>query len=136
MRSFVPRRRFLLLSATSATLLLIPKLVIAQIIPPIPQLGLAWPGLAPDDLDRMHAAAARLYEGRSIGTVERWRNPDTKDAGEVELIRSFDMQGMPCRTISYEIRYATNRNRLNHYTVNWCRVPGDGWKVVEIGRPP
>src|SRR5262249_9108158 len=33
---------------------------------------------AQDDIDRMEAAAARLYEGRSIGTIERWRNPDTK----------------------------------------------------------
>ena len=45
-----------------------------------------WPGLSQDDVDRMQAAAARLYEGRSIGTVERWRNPDSKDAGEVKLV--------------------------------------------------
>lgn len=136
MLPFGPRLRVVLLSTAFATMALIPKLVMAQAIPPIPQLGIAWPGLPPDDLNRMHSAAARLYEGRSIGTIERWRNPDTKDAGEVELIRSFDMQGMPCRTIDYTIRYETNRNRLNHYTVNWCRVPGDDWKIIEIGRPP
>ena len=38
--------------------------------------AVAWPGLTQDSLDRMNAAAARLYEGRSIGTVERWRNPE------------------------------------------------------------
>ncbi len=136
MLPFRPRRRVLFPGAAFATLVLIPKLVIAQAIPPIPQLGIGWPGLPPDDLARMHAAAARLYEGRSIGTVERWRNPDTKDAGEVELIRSFDVHGMPCRTMNYDVRFATNRDRINHYTINWCRVPGDDWKIVEIGRPP
>jgi hypothetical protein len=93
---------------------------------------LAWPGLGQDDLDRMNAASARLYEGRSIGTVERWLNPDTRDAGEVKLIRSFDSHGMPCRTLDYIIRFQTNRNRLDHYVVNWCRVSGNDWKVVEL----
>ncbi len=100
---------------------------------PVPRLG--WPGVPPDDVARMHAAAARLYEGRSIGTVERWRNPDTKDAGEVQLIRSFSEKGMPCHAIRYTIRYQGNQNRLDHYVVNWCRVPGDDWKIVELPRP-
>ncbi len=100
---------------------------------PVPSIG--WPGVPPDDVARMHAAAARLYEGSSIGTVERWRNPDTKDAGEVQLIRSFSEKGMPCRAIRYTIRYQANRTRLEHYVVNWCHVPGDDWKIVELPRP-
>jgi hypothetical protein len=108
------------------------KVVLAQ---PVPVPTLAWPGLAQDDIDRMQAAAARLYEGRSIGTVERWRNPDSKDAGEVKLIRSFDSHGMPCRTIDYTIRFETARSRPDHYVLNWCRVTGDTWKIVELARP-
>ena len=116
-----------------SSLMVISQAVVAQTMPSIPMPALAWPGLPQDDLDRMHAAASRLYEGRSIGTVERWRSSDTKDAGEVELIRSFDTHGMPCRTISYRIRYESNRSRLYHYMVNWCRVPSGEWKIVEIG---
>ncbi len=98
---------------------------------PIP----AWPGLPKDDLDRMTAAAARLYEGRSIGTVERWRSPDTKNAGEVKLLQSFEAHGMPCRIIDYTIRFNEQRNRPDHYRLTWCKVPDDGWKIVEIPPP-
>ncbi len=94
-----------------------------------------WPGLSQDDVDRMQAAAARLYEGRSIGTVERWRNPDSKDAGEVKLVRSFESHGMPCRTLDYTIRFESRRNRTDHYVLNWCRVEEGSWKVVELPRP-
>jgi hypothetical protein len=102
---------------------------------PIPVPALAWPGLAEDDINRMHAAAARLYEGRSIGTVERWRSPDSGDAGEVKLTRSFDSHGMPCRTIEYTIRFAGKVGGPDHYILNWCRVTGDTWKIVELARP-
>jgi surface antigen len=94
----------------------------------------AWPGLSQDDVDRMQAAAARLYEGRSIGTVERWRNPDSKDAGEVKLLRSFESHGMPCRTIDYTVRFESRRNSTDHYVLNWCRVEEGSWKVVELPR--
>ena len=94
-----------------------------------------WPGLTEDDLARMHAAAARLYEGRSIGTVERWRSPQSKNAGEVKLIRSFDAHGMPCRTIDYTIRFDIMRDSPDHYVMNWCRVSEDTWKIVELAPP-
>ncbi len=82
----------------------------------------------------MHAAAARLYEGRSIGTVERWFNPDTKNAGEVKLIRSFTAYGMSCRELSYIVRFQTVRNNPSHYQVNWCQIQSGDWKIVEIPR--
>jgi hypothetical protein len=107
----------------------------AGLAQPIPVPALAWPGLTQDDIDRMHAAAARLYEGQSIGTVERWRSPDSKDAGEVKLIRSFDSHGMPCRTLDYTIRFESARNSPNHYVINWCRVAENSWKIVELARP-
>jgi len=71
----------------------------------------AWPGRTQDDVDRMHAAAARLYAGRSIGTVERWRSPDSKDAGEVKLVQSFTAHAMPCRTLDYTIRGYTRQTQ-------------------------
>ncbi|MBS0643192.1 MAG: hypothetical protein U1E70_01135 [Acetobacteraceae bacterium] len=98
---------------------------------PIP----AWPGLPADDVNRMTAAAARLYEGHSIGTVERWRSPDTKNAGEVKLIQSFESHGMPCRRIDYTIRFNQQRNSPDHYVLTWCKVGDEGWKIVEIPPP-
>jgi surface antigen len=99
-----------------------------------PQLG--WPGLTRDDLARMHAAAARLYQGQSIGTVERWRSPQSGDAGAVTLVRSFDEKGMPCRTLDYTIRFEAQRDSPDHYLLNWCRIPDGAWKIVELAPPP
>jgi surface antigen len=95
----------------------------------------AWPGLSHDDIDRMHAAASRLYEGRSIGTIERWRSPDSKNAGEVKLVRSFDAYQMPCRRLDYTIRFDSVRDRPSHYVVNWCKIPEGDWKIVELVAP-
>ncbi len=102
----------------------------------LPQMGdVLWPGLTQDDIDRMHAAGARLYEGGSIGNVERWRSPDTKDAGEVKLTRSFTTRGMPCHTLEYTIRFDNVRNNPSRYVLNWCKTEGGEWKIVELPRP-
>ncbi len=99
--------------------------------------GVAWPGFTDDDFDRMHTAAARLYEGQSsVGTVERWRSPESNDAGEVTLVRIFDSHGMPCRTIDYTIHFAITKDSPDHYVINWCRVSGKTWKIVELAKPP
>jgi hypothetical protein len=103
----------------------------AQVVPPLSS-DVAWPGLTQDDVDRMGAAAARLYEGRSIGTVERWRSPDSKDAGEVKLTHVFEANGMPCRTLDYIIRFESDRRSPSRYVINWCQVQGGQWKIVEL----
>jgi surface antigen len=97
---------------------------------PIPQ-GMPWSGLSRDDLNRMHAAAARLYEGRSIGTIERWRNPDSNDAGEVKLLRQFEAKGMPCSQIEYTIRLAGTQE-LRRYALSWCKLSTGDWKIVDV----
>jgi hypothetical protein len=120
-------------AALIAVFSLTSRVALTQPFPlPTPAPAFPFPGVPPGDADRIQAAAARLREGRSIGTVERWRNPDTKDAGEVELLRRFDHDGMPCRTIRYTIRYKSQPDRLNRSVVNWCRVLDGTWKIVEI----
>jgi len=96
-----------------------------------------WPPLGPhaltnDDLARMEAAAARLYEGQSIGRVERWRSPISKDAGELTLTRIFTARGMPCRTIVYTTRFQADRATLSQYKYTWCMVSPNNWKMVEL----
>lgn len=95
----------------------------------------AWPGLTQGDLDRMRAAAARLYEGVSIGTIERWRNPHSLNAGEIKLVRRFTAHGMPCRRLEYITRFNVDRTRLSHAFINWCMVQQGEWKIVELVPP-
>ncbi len=103
-------------------------------MPQVPN-DVVWPGLSPDDIARMHAAGARLYEGRSIGTIERWRSPESKNAGEVRLVRSFNEHAMPCRTLSYDIRFEAARDKPSRYVVNWCKVESGERKIVELPPP-
>jgi surface antigen len=85
----------------------------------------------------MHAAAAKLYEGRPVGAVETWATPDGTMSGQVKLLHSFDSFNMPCRTIDYTIRFQGMLNSPipDHYVLNWCRVPAGVWKIVQIPSP-
>jgi hypothetical protein len=103
---------------------------VAQITPFSPGGAGSGLRLSKDDIERMHNAASRLYEGRSIGTVERWRNPQTGNAGSVKLIRDLTIKGMPCRRMIYTIRQADDPTRPSNFTVTWCKV-SDEWKLYE-----
>jgi len=94
--------------------------------------GIGMSGLTGDDIARMNAASARLYEGRSIGNVERWRSPRSRDAGEVTMTRQFEWRGMPCRTLDYTIRVDDRKESPEHQTLNWCRLPDGAWRIVEV----
>ncbi len=126
-------RNLLTIAVAAASSAVVTSFALAGALP-LPNNLMAWPGLTADDVDRMQAAAARLYEGRSIGTIERWFNPDTKDAGVIKLVRSFTASGMPCRELDYVIRFETARNAPTHYITNWCKIESGEWKVVELPR--
>jgi|GEM_PF-2446615 len=113
-----------------ALLAVLPAAALAQVNPVVPNQ--IWPGgLSDDDISRMGAAAARLYEGHAIGDVERWRNPDTGNAGLVRLTRRFESNGAPCRTLQYVIRVAKRPRTPAHYRITWCKLNTGEWKIVE-----
>jgi surface antigen len=100
----------------------------------VPQLQNIYPRLNNEDITRMQAAAARLYEGRSIGTVERWRNPDSGNAGSVKLIGSSTVKGLPCRRLEYSVRLQQRAQSPSTYSLNWCKTEAGEWKIVEQPR--
>jgi len=105
---------------------------------PINQPWLGAPGAGPtltqDDVDRMHAAVVRLNEGRSIGTVERWRGASSGNSGEVVLTRRFVAKGMDCHALHYVVHFNRRPNSPRSFVFNWCRQPDGAWKIVELGR--
>ena len=88
-------------------------------------------GLTNEDLDRMNAAAMRLYSDRPAGSVEDWRNPKTHNTGSVKLLRRFKADGMPCWRLEYTIRFQRAANRPRQYRVNWCKTAAGEFKMVE-----
>jgi len=126
---FVPKRRPAV--AAAALLTLASQAALSQsTLPNLGGVGFDWPGLTGDDLNLMHAAAAKLYEGGSVGAVEQWQNPNSNDAGEVKLLQRFESNGMPCRTVDYNIRLASDPGSPEHFIAAWCKTPAEGWKLV------
>ncbi len=96
-----------------------------------PTLQSYYPQLSREDIDRIEAAAARLYTGTGIGDTERWRNPNTGDSGSVKLIGSSEVKGQPCRKLEYTVRLEQKKQELNSYVLNWCKTASGEWKIVE-----
>jgi surface antigen len=124
----LPQRRGKLLLA-AILLAAAPAALSAQIL--VPPLSASKDRLSEDDMNRMGAAAARLSQGRSIGTVERWRNPDTRNAGSVKLVRQFQTRNMPCWRMEYAIHFGGANAESHQYLVNWCKTPEGTWKLLD-----
>ena len=126
----------------AAPLLLAPLLMAmppgahAATLPGSPPSNFALPDniLSSGDFDRMHEAAARLYQNRKIGDVETWAGPDSHDSGSVHLLRSFQTKGMACSRLQYDIRFGTPRE-MQSYRLNWCKTAGGPW-MIEDYTPP
>jgi surface antigen len=116
--------------AASAMMIAGASSAIAQVPQGLPP-GMIWPSLTTSDFDQMHAAAALLYQGRPVGAKERWRNPETHNAGSITLTRDFDMKGMTCRSMEYRIRFGQPSKQHDHYAIDWCAVPDGSWKIVD-----
>jgi surface antigen len=98
-----------------------------------PLFGLTWlEPLTGGDIERMGTASQQVLQHASDDLVAQWQNPESQHAGVVRPIRNFDAHGMPCRTLDYTIRYKEVVDPLDHYVVNWCRLPDGEWKVVEL----
>ena len=118
--------------AVGAALVAVSTAASAQVGLGNPSLG--EPPLSQAAIDRMHAAVARLYQDRPVGSVETWSSPETGASGEVKLLRVFNYQNMPCRTIGYNIKTGAGTGP-NDFTVSWCQVPGGAWKIAQVPAP-
>lgn len=96
-----------------------------------PMLQGVYPQLSGADIDRMGAAAERLYSGTAIGTVERWRNPDNGNSGTVALVGTPEYRGQPCRRLEYTARIAQRNQELTTSILTWCRTESGEWKITE-----
>ncbi len=111
-------------------LLIMPHAVAA----PPPLLGLTWPGLTREDIERMGAASEKVLQQASDNAAAVWQNPESHHAGVVRVVRTSEEHGMPCRLLDYTIRFEELVKSPDHYVVNWCRLPDGEWKIVELAQ--
>lgn len=87
--------------------------------------------LSQEDIDLMTAAAKKLYidESVAVGTVETWSNPESENTGSVQLIGTFEHQGLPCRRLQHDIKIKDVADPFR-YIFDRCKVASGEWKLL------
>ena len=101
--------------------------------PPLTAFGRLF-AAGPEDEATIRQTATPLFEAAAAGASEQWSNPQTRNSGTITLQRIFMQSGMPCRTFAYSTwtEQHTNETRV---VVDWCKVPDDGWKLLDPREP-
>lgn len=87
--------------------------------------------LSDEDLGLLREAAQKLYidEAATVGSVETWSNPTSGNTGSVQLIGTFDHQGMPCRRLQHDIKIKDVADPFR-YIFDRCKTPDGAWKIL------
>ena len=87
--------------------------------------------LSQGDLEILGAAAQKLYldESVPVGTVETWSNPDSGNTGSVQLIGTFEHQGLPCRRLQHDIKIKDVADPFR-YIFDRCKTSSGEWKLL------
>jgi hypothetical protein len=87
--------------------------------------------LTNEDMQMMgNAAGALTRDAARPGQTAAWDNPATGTSGTIELLETFQKDGMPCQ----KRRYVFDNERkfgTSTFVLNLCRIPSGEWKVVE-----
>ena len=81
------------------------------------------------DIELLTATARRLYEAGRIGAKEAWANPDSGNSGTVELLETFEREGLPCRRVEHVVNIARDAVPKRVVLAS-CRAPDGRWLLV------
>jgi len=72
---------------------------------------------------------AALYDAlhHPAGTTVSWHNPDTDHRGKIRVVKVFEREGMPCRTLRAFNRAGGVSGKMRF---DFCKLPDGQWKVV------
>jgi surface antigen len=62
------------------------------------------------------------------GESRTWSNPKSKANGELKVVKSFERDSTPCRTLAIT-NHAKGRSASGEY--NFCKKPSGEWKMVQ-----
>ena len=87
--------------------------------------------LSQADIDMLEAAAQKLYldESVAVGSKESWSNPQSGNAGTVELVGAFEHQSLPCRRLQHDIKVKDVADPFR-YIFDRCKTASGAWKVL------
>ena len=91
------------------------------------------PPVSKDDVAMMKAAAREGMDGKPEGSTNSWSNPDTKNSGEVTLLRRFEEDGRECRILHHVVnvvRYSPWERRTKI-----CRDAAGNWEMRPLSGP-
>ena len=84
--------------------------------------------LTDEDMQLMNRAVGDL-NGGTAGQKAAWDNPNTGTSGTIEIVRTFEKQGMACQ----KRRYTFKNNKKptpETFVLDMCRLPSGEWKIV------
>jgi hypothetical protein len=74
----------------------------------------------------MRIGADLLRHGRD-GESRTWENPQTRHHGDITVLRSYEMRGLPCRDVRVDSQFGDDRV---NYVLPVCRTADDTWKFA------
>lgn len=78
------------------------------------------------DMEIFLGTLDKLLEKDVIGALASWQNPETGSRGKMKLLRSFEMDGLPCK----KVQVANSAGgRSSNSAMDLCKV-GDEWKIA------
>jgi len=96
-------------------------------------LGPVWESnitLRQDDLDLIHRTVDTQIHGKPVGTTAVWSNPDTGNAGTIELVNKFKKGNLTCEQVAYTLTTTKKAVEPEHYAFNSCLTP-EGWRIAQ-----
>ena len=81
------------------------------------------------DFKMIGDAIQQLAKIEETGTDVKWDNPESGNSGEHTLVRQYEKDKLPCKSIDGHIQV---KEKERHYgQVEICRQPDGAWEVTE-----
>ena len=82
--------------------------------------------LSTADREAMTRARSEVLNNMKPGAASSWKDEKTGHAGEVHLLRVYEMNGMTCAEVEHILKLAERR----HYMRSFCRTSDGTWRAV------
>ena len=86
--------------------------------------------LTQDDLDMIRRTVNQQIHGKPVGTTASWSNANSRNSGNIKLLKKFTARNMRCEEIGYTLMTTAMAVAPEHYELNSCLQPDGTWKIL------